>query len=284
MKTVFFVLTVLVSCAALYLLEGTNAQAIFFAVLATVLIYLVFGFVQKHRLSKALRSELTKPNIWRRNVVFGGMVTGLALYAGWIANARVRVASMPTYPKQRSLPPVDLKLSAPSLVRKGKTLATPDGPFYFSGTPEARDIAATQTPGQPMVFQGRVVDEQMQPIPEAVIEIWHANGDGDYDISGGNNCRGHQFTDENGCFEFSTVKPMGYGEPTKSITGIIDYRAAHIHVKILTQTGAELTTQVFFPDDPRNPTDMLYDTFKDALFVNVADIDDALYARFDFVL
>ena len=284
MKVFIFTLTVAISCAALYFFEGTDIQAFFFVLLVVTLAYVAIGLLQKSRQSSASDAALAKPSIWRRSVVFGGMATGFALYAGWIANARVRTAPMPNYPNQRSLPPVKLKLTPPMLEQTGRTIPTPDGPYYFSGTPEARDIAVAGTPGRPLIFQGRVVDQKMQPIRSAAIEIWHANGEGDYDNSGHNNCRGHQFTDENGCFEFYTVKPMGYGAASNSITGIIDFRAAHIHIKILTPSGLDLTTQVFFPDDPRNPTDMLYDTFKDTLIVNLANLEGALHARFDFVL
>jgi protocatechuate 3,4-dioxygenase beta subunit len=64
--------------------------------------------------------------------------------------------------------------------------------------------------------------------------------------------------------------------------GLYPGRTRHFHVKV--QAAAEspvLTTQFYFPDEPRNGED---DLFRPELLMQVVPGDDALLARFDVVL
>ena len=64
--------------------------------------------------------------------------------------------------------------------------------------------------------------------------------------------------------------------------GIDPGRTRHFHVKV--QAAAEspvLTTQFYFPDEPRNAED---DWFHPELLMHVVTTDDAVLARFDVVL
>ena len=129
-----------------------------------------------------------------------------------------------------------------------------------------------------MNFAGQVLRQDGTPATGACIEIWHADGNGDYDHHSFNT-RGHQFTDGNGEFLFETTKPSGYGTHSMSLIGTIDFRSAHIHVKIRTG-GDTFTTQVWFPDDPRNATDVAYWAFKNSNVVSYDDDAPTLTARF----
>jgi protocatechuate 3,4-dioxygenase beta subunit len=64
--------------------------------------------------------------------------------------------------------------------------------------------------------------------------------------------------------------------------GLYPGRTRHFHLKV--QAAAEspvLTTQLYFPDEPRNRED---DLFRPELVMQVVASDDALRARFDVVL
>lgn len=164
-----------------------------------------------------------------------------------------------------------------------RTAPAVDGPYYVSGTPEKHTLSVDDTPGEPMLFHGRVFDREGKPLVGAAIELWHADGNGDYDNEG-HVCRGHQFTGPNGEFAFRTVKPFGYGLASLSMAGRVDYRSAHIHVKILRPDGTTFTTQVWFDDDPRKAKDVAYASFAGTNSVELGRAGDLVTARYDFAL
>ena len=58
-------------------------------------------------------------------------------------------------------------------------------------------------------------------------------------------------------------------------------RTRHIHVKVQTAGGRVLTTQLYFPDEPRNRSDGIY---RGELALQVAHKDGRHAAIFDFVV
>ena len=59
------------------------------------------------------------------------------------------------------------------------------GPYYKAGAPLVTDRPATlpmrpDEPGQPMQFTGTVRDDDGNPVPGALVDIWHATNDGIY--------------------------------------------------------------------------------------------------------
>lgn len=280
------ILTVAVSAglffAYLALTDGTSFQIVGL-VLAILAVPAYFVFRRKRTKAEAHSLAQSSEETSRREFVMAGSVLGLVGYLGYFFVPRGATAAMEPY--QSTLKPVDIDLkidAQASFSTQSPQASAPDGPFYSLDTPETRAIAADGTPGKAMVFQGRVVDENGSPIENAIIEIWHADGNGDYDNQG-YNCRGHQFTNGDGCFEFHTVKPFGYGERSLSLEGVVDYRAAHIHVKLAKGDQAQ-TSQIWFPDDPRNATDVVYVAVQDVCTMNEQFVGDTLYSRFDFVL
>ncbi|MFN3350859.1 intradiol ring-cleavage dioxygenase [Pseudorhodoplanes sp.] len=146
--------------------------------------------------------------------------------------------------------------------------ATPpqtEGPFFKPRSPLRSDLRA-ELKGSPVLLTGFVLTRDCRPIANALVDLWHADADGDYDNRGFRG-RGHQFTDAQGRYRFLTVKPARY-------TG----RTAHYHVKVQAANGPVLTTQLYFPGEPANRRDGLYRPDLEMRFSGAAD------ARFDFVL
>lgn len=134
-----------------------------------------------------------------------------------------------------------------------------EGPCYPTQKLADRDNDLTRVgngapaQGQVLVLSGRLVDERNAPIPAARIEIWQTDHRGIYmhpnDPGTANRDRNFQFygeanTDEDGRFSFRTILPGVYGS-----------RPRHLHVKIVPQRGAGLTTQLYFRGDERLSSD-----------------------------
>ena len=146
--------------------------------------------------------------------------------------------------------------------------ATPpqtEGPFFTPKSPLRSDLRA-ELKGAPVTLTGLVLTRDCRPIANALVDLWHADADGDYDNRGFRG-RGHQFTDPQGRYRFLTIRPARY-------TG----RTPHYHVKVQAANGPVLTTQLYFPGDPGNRRDPIYRRDLEMTFTGTAD------ARFDFVL
>ena len=216
---------------------------------------------------------------------------GLGIAAGTVGYVAIFL-----YNRMRAAPMPDYAVTGESFTASGSTSATPgaekapvsctprgpDGPYYMPNTPERIQVTASGTLGEPMRFVGQVLRSDGSPVAGACIEIWHADGNGDYDHHNFN-MRGHQFTNENGEFLFETIKPSGYGTRSMSLIGTVDFRSAHIHVKINVDSK-DVTTQVWFPDDPRNSKDVAFWKFKDTNVVSYVPDASVLIANFDFVI
>jgi protocatechuate 3,4-dioxygenase, beta subunit len=117
-----------------------------------------------------------------------------------------------------------------------------------------------QQPGEPIgqriLVSGRVLDEQGRAVPNTVMEIWQCNAAGRY-IHGNDQWdapidpnftgAGRVVTDEEGRYQYLTVKPGAYpwGNHYNA------WRPAHIHLSLLGPAFAtRLVTQLYFPDDP----------------------------------
>jgi protocatechuate 3,4-dioxygenase beta subunit len=121
------------------------------------------------------------------------------------------------------------------------------GPFYMPDAPLKRDLASDVEGGPPLTLAGFVLDPRCQPIPGAMVEIWHADENGEYD-NDGFRLRGHQLTDAEGRWGFTTIVTQHYA-----------FRTAHYHFNVRRPDGGLLTTQLYFPNHPRNTSDRLFD-------------------------
>jgi protocatechuate 3,4-dioxygenase beta subunit len=150
--------------------------------------------------------------------------------------------------------------------------ATPpqtEGPFYTPNTPERRSLLEPELPGTRLVVSGHVYSTDCQPIAGALLDFWQADDAGVYDNEG-YRLRGHQFADEDGRFELETFVP-----------GLYPGRTRHIHVMAQAPNQPVLTTQLYFPDEPANAQDGIFDP---VLVMDVQDAEDGELAFFTFVL
>lgn len=110
--------------------------------------------------------------------------------------------------------------------------------------------------GERILMHGRVVDENNRAVPNTLVEIWQANAGGRYrhkkdgylaplDPNFGG-C-GRTLTDENGYYQFMTIRPGAYPWPNRGN----DWRPMHIHISVYGHSfGQRLITQMYFEGDP----------------------------------
>jgi plastocyanin len=151
-------------------------------------------------------------------------------------------------------------------------LTRPDveGPYWTPGSPERSDL---REPGDSplLTLNLSVVDQDCVPVPDAWIDIWHADSDGNYD-NGGWGYRGHHFADSSGHSLLETVIP-----------GLYPGRTSHIHVKVRGATPPIFTTQLYFPNVPENDSDFFYHPDLEVAILDV-DPDGNMIAEFEFVI
>jgi protocatechuate 3,4-dioxygenase beta subunit len=134
------------------------------------------------------------------------------------------------------------------------TRAQMAGPFVRDDLPWRNDLRSAGERTPILRLQGQLRDRDCQPLQEAVISLWHADPDGRYDLRGGR-----------------------YYVP-----GVYPGRVRHLHVQVASREGRLiLTTQLYFPEEPGNARDGLFDP---ALLMATAPSATGLAARFDIVI
>ena len=110
--------------------------------------------------------------------------------------------------------------------------------------------------GERIRVYGQVMDETGRGVPHTLVEVWQANAGGRYrhvkdtyfaplDPHFGG-C-GRTLTDDEGRYEFMTIKPGAYPWPNRAN----DWRPAHIHFSIFGHAfGQRLISQMYFEGDP----------------------------------
>lgn len=147
----------------------------------------------------------------------------------------------------------------------GGTVRTIEGPLYVAGAPEAEGFARLDDGtnldiGTVLFMQGTVYDEDNQPLPNAKVEVWHANSLGNYSFFDESqtpfNLRRSIITDENGNYAFRSIVPLGYSVPpdgmTQKVLGALGrhgHRPAHIHFFASADGHRKLTTQINIDGD-----------------------------------
>jgi protocatechuate 3,4-dioxygenase beta subunit len=167
-------------------------------------------------------------------------------------------------------PPSASPKPAAATCRPGElTPAQTEGPYYKEGSPQRERLAVAGSPGRQLVLSGVVRASDCRPVARAELQFWQADAGGQYDNSGFR-LRGHEFTDGSGRYRVQTVIPGEYPG-----------RTPHIHVKVQPPGGPELTTQLYFPDQPRNSSDAIFDP---KLLLPLKRAGSAYTAQFDFVV
>jgi protocatechuate 3,4-dioxygenase alpha subunit len=134
------------------------------------------------------------------------------------------------------------------------------GPFFSIGLePLNRANLAEGNADQRVVVRGRVIDGDGQGVPDAVLEIWQADGDGRYPQTeqGGAPINATPFfgfgripTDEQGQFSFTTIKPGPVHGPDGKP------QAPHLQISVFMRgLLRQLVTRLYFPEEPLNASD-----------------------------
>lgn len=157
------------------------------------------------------------------------------------------------------------------------TPRTIEGPLYVSGAPVAQGFVrlddGSDTAGHTLIMHGTIYGADGKPLPNAQVEVWHANTKGFYshfDPTGEQqpfNMRRTIITDAQGRYKFQSIVPMGYGCPPDGPTqqllnqlGRHGNRPAHIHFFVTADGHRKLTTQINIDGDPLVFDDFAYAT------------------------
>jgi len=152
------------------------------------------------------------------------------------------------------------------------------GPFYVGSAPEhgpGDDISGDMT-GEPLLVEGTVHDTAGRPIDGAIVDTWHTDGDGFYDVQGaaglaGLAGRARLRTDTEGRFWFRSIVPAFYPIPDDGpvgdmlkVQGRHPYRPAHVHFMVGYPGYETLITHVFVAGDRYLDSDVVFGV-KDSL-------------------
>lgn len=176
----------------------------------------------------------------------------------------------------------------------GGTPRTIEGPLYVAGAPlcegEARmDDGSELDRATVMFLQGVVRDTQGQPVAGAVVDLWHANTQGNYSYfdqsQSAYNLRRRIVTDAEGRYRARSIVPSGYGcspeGPTQECLDLLGrhgQRPAHIHFFISAPGHRHLTTQINLAGDQYLWDDFAYAT-REGLVGDIEFIEDEAAAR-----
>ncbi|MBA2248045.1 MAG: dioxygenase [Chloroflexia bacterium] len=203
--------------------------------------------------------------------IAGGIVTGVAL-GGWASSS----STLGQTSTPGATPDVDLDqllAATPAIADDDEpTLEQAEGPYFTTNTPERTNLREEGVVGTMLTVAGFVVGLDGAPVPATQIEFWQADGDGVYDNEG-YRLRGHQLTDDEGRFILETVMP-----------GLYPGRTRHIHVMVQAPGRDVLTTQLYFPDEPSNAEDRIYDESLELEIQPEKLEDGAAVGLFTFVL
>jgi catechol 1,2-dioxygenase len=117
------------------------------------------------------------------------------------------------------------------------------GPFYTRGAPEQTALCSSGSGGKELLtISGRIQGADCKPLLGALVEVWHADANGDYSgFTRGKKddpaclLRASIKTDTEGRYRFSTIVPSEYpGRPR------------HIHYRVSHTSHTTLVTQLYF--------------------------------------
>ncbi|WP_433334565.1 dioxygenase [Spirillospora sp. CA-294931] len=144
-----------------------------------------------------------------------------------------------------------------------------EGPYFKPNSPQRTSLVTPGMQGTPLTVTGFVYTMSCRPVNRALLDFWQADHYGRYD-NVGYRLRGHQYTDATGKFTLTTIVP-----------GLYPGRTRHIHVKVQAPYQRVLTTQLYFPGEPQNQTDSIFDP---TLLMEMSNTPPGRTGTFDFVL
>ena len=172
------------------------------------------------------------------------------------------------------------------------------GPFYPLSYPLDQDNDLTylkdksqKAKGEIVYLEGLVQDENCKPVSKAIIEIWQACATGRYNHPGDRNPAeldpnfqywGKAITNKQGKYGFKTIKPGSY--PVSWFWT----RPPHIHFTVRSPKHSELTTQMYFSEEPLNHKDRLLQNHpkeeQDKCIVTFHQIQQKWLGQFNLIL
>ncbi len=189
------------------------------------------------------------------------------------------------------------------------TATTVLGPFYVQAPPEhapGDDISGGMA-GPPLLVEGTVSRLDGTSVAGAVVDTWHTDGDGFYDVQGPSGLdglagRARFRADGSGKFWFRSVVPASYPIPDDGPVGDMlklqgrhPFRPAHVHFMIGAPGCQTLVTHIFLAGDQYLDSDVVFGV-KDSLIRSLEQQEPGRTARgnmvqqptaalrFDFVL
>ncbi|HUQ02847.1 MAG TPA: hypothetical protein VM261_10150 [Kofleriaceae bacterium] len=151
-----------------------------------------------------------------------------------------------------------------------------EGPFWKPGSPFRAQLSDAKTRGIYMSIGGQVFGGDCRPLAGATLDVWHADGAGEYDNTGWR-LRGRLTSDQDGRWHVDSVVPGNYLNGSR-------FRPRHVHFKLVAPGHRELTTQLYFPGDPYNDGDAWFVASLMLAQVGPSRDSPGFWGRFDFVL
>ena len=171
-----------------------------------------------------------------------------------------------------------------------------EGPFYPDRLPLDTDNdlliindGITPAVGEVTHLTGRILDDNGNPLRNALVEIWQVDGNGVYLHTADQHAErdkhfqgfGRFLTGSSGEYYFRTVKPVPYPG-----------RTPHIHFKVKRAGQSDFTTQCYVKDHPQNERDGIFRRLdaqdRRLVLVDFAPMKESklgeLAARFDIVI
>ena len=153
-------------------------------------------------------------------------------------------------------------------------------------------LTQPETAGERIRIEGRVLDGDGEPVPDAMVEIWQANAYGRYNHSADQGPAqldatflgfGRSGTAENGSYWFETIKPGRvpfYHE---------QFQAPHICVTVFARGLLNhLVTRLYFEDEQTNAEDPILqcvpDERRSTLLARRETLEGIIVYRFDIVM
>lgn len=160
----------------------------------------------------------------------------------------------------------------------GATESTVLGPFYVTGVSErplGSDVSAGLH-GEPLYVEGTVCSSDGRPIANAVVDTWHSDTEGFYDVQrtelSAPALRVRFRTDASGRFYFWSIVPRFYPIPDDGPVGEMlkatarhPFRPAHVHFMISAPGHETLVTHIFAADSPYLDSDAVFGVKNDLI-------------------
>ncbi len=179
----------------------------------------------------------------------------------------------------------------------GCTEPTVFGPFFLEQAPEYQlgDDVANGAKGEPCLVSGTVKGLGGEPIPNALINVWQADADGNYDVQYEHlahpQARGILHADAQGRFHFKTILAEAYPIPSDGPVGAMlkatnnhPWRPAHLHFMIEAPGYERLITHVFRDHDQYLDSDVVFGVRSTLIADWVKQADGTYSLTYDFVL